>query len=69
MIKPVPGSVTVATPLTIVPVPKETPLSKKVTVPMGDPVIAVTVALKVTAWPIGDEFLPEVTVVTVLSLL
>lgn len=67
--KRVPGSVKEATPLTNVPVPKGMPPSEKVTVPVGIPVIAVTVAEKVTAVFMAEELLLEVMTVVVAKVL
>ena len=63
--------VRVATPLLIVPDPIETPLSRKLTVPVGMPApgaTAATAALKVTACPNTDGFRLEVTLVVVIAL-
>jgi hypothetical protein len=59
-------------PLESVPLPIETPPSRKVTVPVGVPVpgaIALTVAVNVTVWPNTDGFADEVTVVELESWL
>lgn len=62
----------VATPPASVPIPMEFPRSRKVTVPVGVPepgAAAVTVAVKVTDWPNGEELREEVSVVAELALL
>ena len=64
--------VKVATPPTNVPLPIGLPPSRNVTDPVGVPVAgatAVTVAVKVTAWPRMEGFTDEVTAVEVLPLL
>ena len=53
-------------------VPNVAAPSRKVTVPVGVPTpgeTALTVAVKVTAWPDADGFTDEVTVVELLALL
>ena len=62
--------VKVATPPARVPVPNEVVPSKKETVPVGVPapgVVAVTVAVKVTDWPMTDGLVSDVRAVVVAA--
>jgi hypothetical protein len=64
--------VKVALPAARVAVPRVAAPSRKVTVPVGVPApgeTALTVAVKVTAWPVADGFTDEVTVVELFALL
>jgi hypothetical protein len=64
--------VNVALPPARLAVPRVEPPSRKVTVPVGVPApgeTALTVAVKVTAWPDADGFTDEVTVAELLALL
>jgi hypothetical protein len=64
--------VNVALPPARVAVPRVDAPSRKVTVPVGVPApgeTALTVAVKVTAWPVADGFTDEVTVVKLPALL
>ena len=65
------GLASVAWPEARAAVPMDTPLSRKVTVPVGVPepgATAATVAVKVTLWPFTDGFTEEETVDRVEAL-